>query len=186
MTKMMQHVFESEPILDKESFFRGISLGNARKHKKHNTSKKMYILFEFHRWAGSILSQSVLFSPKQMSLLPSACCLCTARPLGAQNRNWKKTSRGRMQKDVVEYTKTLKKTVRHKRFVCLCLSAVAQKIYHQGQRPNKLLCRPQFCRRNTTKPGFQESKRANLQSQKVSENRNPANDCPPNFYWKIV
>jgi hypothetical protein len=32
MIKMMQHVFESEPILDKESFFRGISLGNARKH----------------------------------------------------------------------------------------------------------------------------------------------------------
>ena len=37
---LMQHVFESEPILDKESFFRGISLGNARKHNKHNTSKK--------------------------------------------------------------------------------------------------------------------------------------------------
>lgn len=98
---------------------------NIRKHNKHNTSKKMY---KFHRWAGSILSQSVFFSPKQMSLLPSACCLCTARPLGAQNRNWKKTSRGRndklfgMQKDVVEYTKTLKKkTVRHKRFVCLLL-----------------------------------------------------------------
>jgi hypothetical protein len=159
---------------------------NIRKHNKHNTSKKMY---KFHRWAGSILSQSVFFSPKQMSLLPSACCLCTARPLGAQNRNWKKTSRGRndklfgMQKDVVEYTKTLKKNSKTQE---VCLSAVAQRIYHQGQRPNKLARRPQFCRRNTTKPGLQESKRANLQSQKVSENRNPANDCPPNFYWKIV
>ena len=61
ITKMMQHVFESEPILDKESFFRGISLGNARKHNKHNTSKKMYIRFEFHRWAGSILKVSLCF-----------------------------------------------------------------------------------------------------------------------------
>ena len=36
-------------------------------------------------------------------------------------------------------------------------------------KSNKLACRPQFCRRNTTKPGLQESKRANLHEFAIAE-----------------
>ena len=64
----------------------------CHKHNTDNTSTRMYCL-NFIGGLGRFWD-SLRFSPRRKwELLPSACCLCTARPLGAQNEVEKKPAR---------------------------------------------------------------------------------------------